>query len=160
MSDAPKSAKRAKHFKNQYEVAFHDFLHEEGIATRHMVKAHKVAVIFKAVGVTAKKSRRALLRVLWHHFGKHAFAPEYQVHMLCDGHTYHYMLIDCQVISPSINSRTNICPNKQSSYLMIAVTSIVTYNSFLRQFKPPKSTHQEIEGTMICVQESGPGSTP
>ena len=88
MGDAPKSAKRAaKHFKNQYEDAFNDFLHEEGIATRHMMEAHKVAAMFKAGGVTAKKSRRALLRVLRHHFGKHAFAPEHQVHMLCDGHT-------------------------------------------------------------------------
>ena len=51
------------------------------------MEAHKVAAMFKAGGVTAKKNRRALLRVLRHHFGKHAFAPKHQVHMLCDGHT-------------------------------------------------------------------------
>jgi len=58
MGDAPhKSAKRAsKYFKTQYEDAFNDFLHEEDIAMRHMMEAHKVTAMVKAGGVSARKS--------------------------------------------------------------------------------------------------------
>ena len=51
------------------------------------MEAHKVASMFKAGGVTSKKNRQGLLRVLCHHFGKRSFDPEYKVQMLCEGHT-------------------------------------------------------------------------
>ena len=51
------------------------------------MEAYKVAAMFKAGGVAARRRRRALLCILRNQFGKKAFAPEYQVDILCEGHS-------------------------------------------------------------------------
>lgn len=46
----------------------------------------QTAAMQAAGGITSKAKRRAVVRHLRHHFGKHSIAPEYKVQMLCKGH--------------------------------------------------------------------------
>ena len=87
MGEPFKSAKRtAKFLKRKFEQAFNEFIKEEDMAPDPM-DAVEIASMFKAGGVTSRPCRRGLMCVLRNHFGKNAFAPEYKVQLLCEGHS-------------------------------------------------------------------------
>ena len=66
---------------------FREALKAVGLDTPEKMSSFKIAAMYSAANISSRKCRRELMKNLWHHFGKHKCSPEYQVHMLCDGHT-------------------------------------------------------------------------
>lgn len=86
--DKFQSTKRlAKYLKRKHSEAFNEFLKEEKLGKVTQMSSAAVAAMFTAGGVTGRHQRKSILRVLRHHFGKQAFAPENKVKMLCEGAT-------------------------------------------------------------------------
>lgn len=86
--DTKASAKRiAKHLHRKYTEAFEEFLEEEKLVVPGQMNEVAVAAMFAAGGVTGKRQRCAILRVLRYNFGKKAFATEARVQLLCEGAT-------------------------------------------------------------------------
>jgi len=82
------SAKRtAKYIARRYKPAFNAALSEMKISKPTRMGPIKIAAMFKAGNVRSRKDRRAIMRHLRHHFGRDCFAPEYEVQMLCEGHS-------------------------------------------------------------------------
>ena len=87
IGDRFEGAKRqARYLNRKYPEVMEDVVFDYHRAAKKM-ESHKIAAMFKAGGVTGKNNRRGMLRVLRDHFGKHAFASEASVGMLCEGHS-------------------------------------------------------------------------
>ena len=71
----------------KYEGAAKEVLDEMKMMPQEQMNAVKMVAMFKAANIQSKSKRRALLRHLRHHFGKHALATELTVKSLSEGYT-------------------------------------------------------------------------
>ena len=83
-----KSAKRTmKYLGKKFKDASREALKEMKLMSPGQMNEIQMGAMWTAGDVSSKNARRNILKHLRHHFGKHSFAPEYKVQMLCEGHT-------------------------------------------------------------------------